>query len=735
MQKIARIVHASKDGSNCCESTLDSNSGITERSEFRVRRERFLRSWNCEQFWSAPRSQSTLDYFESQNNAQPRLPHDTRNTVVTSGNVFERLQGGRLALCSFRHPKLGMAPLSVPFRSEWAPLGGPGDRNFDAGARFRALFLVWASPFLLSPKPSKLEWAKIRWNTQWMDQKCMLFDTSCFKNLLLTWGKVHIDKMKIFSKFRSPSFLHSVFHHLRHGRWREWRKHRWIEIRFLGPLGPFWDWGGRNFGSGHVSQYSRFYHVLSASGAVGVCGECHGVKWGVKWRVFALCLWAVWCFCATRRNRLWRPSVKCWFFTCGRVKKRSKEDPAHVPTHHLLRWSVLRLRVVLDAAAAALDARRLQTFSDTSDRATWLKRNPGVDERCGTNALLFTAMDQQTRSTHDNSCDVGQNTRNKTHRPASAPRGRPMLRDAMSPSERSLRSQRFVVAPLHIQRGRDLLGAEASGRNALHVETLLCGSQHVVRRLENTCDLREMWLVVYGYVIKSVMCVSVQRVKTCCFVINLTPEGIFYQKEIEICCFHPNFDLTIFNDNTEEKWTPDAQNAGEKAARKGPPSALSENSKNLASSSHGLRPDIAGNTMVREKEMKREQQNSSIPAPRCQRGSGIHNHIGGTYSHGGVMDYTSSPTSEMNLGKFPNSMEFQSWKVNFKTESCSETADPRLTVRWIKEVEIAKSIDELVTSRSILERTDFSDCDTLDAMIASALKKLINTHVHFRKRK
>ena len=25
---------------------------------------------------------------------------------------------------------------------EWVPLGGPSDRNFDAGARFRSLFLV-----------------------------------------------------------------------------------------------------------------------------------------------------------------------------------------------------------------------------------------------------------------------------------------------------------------------------------------------------------------------------------------------------------------------------------------------------------------------------------------------------------------------------------------------------------------------------------------------------------------
>ena len=47
-----------------------------------------------------------------------------------------------------------------------------------------------------------------------------------------------------------------------------------------------------------------------------------------------------------------------------------------------------------------------------------------------------------------------------------------------------------------------------------------------------------------------------------------------------------------------------------------------------------------------------------------------------------------------------------------------------------KEVEIAKSIGEPVTSRSIVGRKDFTDYDMLDAMIASALKKLI-TNMHF----
>ena len=55
-------------------------------------------------------------------------------------------------------------------------------------------------------------------------------------------------------------------------------------------------------------------------------------------------------------------------------------------------------------------------------------------------------------------------------------------------------------------------------------------------------------------------------------------------------------------------------------------------------------------------------------------------------------------------------------------------------MHWIKEVEIAKSIDELVTSRSIVGRNDFSDYDMLDAITAYALKRLLDKHIHFGKR-
>ena len=76
-------------------------------------------------------------------------------------------------------------------------------------------------------------------------------------------------------------------------------------------------------------------------------------------------------------------------------------------------------------------------------------------------------------------------------------------------------------------------------------------------------------------------------------------------------------------------------------------------------------------------------------------------------------------------GKFVDSMEFQSWKINFKTEVCSKSADPHLTMHWIKVIEIAKSIDELMTSRSVVVGNDFP---------ASALNRLLDKHTHFRKR-
>ena len=47
---------------------------------------------------------------------------------------------------------------------------------------------------------------------------------------------------------------------------------------------------------------------------------------------------------------------------------------------------------------------------------------------------------------------------------------------------------------------------------------------------------------------------------------------------------------------------------------------------------------------------------------------------------------------------------FEAREVNFKTKICSKSADPHLTMHLIKEVETAKSIDELVTSPFDVEK-------------------------------
>ena len=62
-----------------------------------------------------------------------------------------------------------------------------------------------------------------------------------------------------------------------------------------------------------------------------------------------------------------------------------------------------------------------------------------------------------------------------------------------------------------------------------------------------------------------------------------------------------------------------------------------------------------------------------------------------------MMDYPRFPISEMHLGKSPDSKE---WKVNFKTEVCAKSAFPHLTMHWIKQVEIAKLVDDLAPAVS-----------------------------------
>ena len=84
--------------------------------------------------------------------------------------------------------------------------------------------------------------------------------------------------MRIFSKFRAPHFC-TVFSTIC-GTVVKKKMSQWARFQgFWDLLAHFEVEEARNFGSEYVSQNSRVLpRVVCLCGAVGVCGECHGVK-------------------------------------------------------------------------------------------------------------------------------------------------------------------------------------------------------------------------------------------------------------------------------------------------------------------------------------------------------------------------------------------------------------------------------------------------------------------------
>ena len=71
----------------------------------------------------------------------------------------------------------------------------------------------------------------------------------------------HRKNVFVFECCAFPSFFHGAALSL-----KRTKKTQGIEMRFFGtPLAHFDFEGGRNFGSGYVSQNSKFYHVMSVS--------------------------------------------------------------------------------------------------------------------------------------------------------------------------------------------------------------------------------------------------------------------------------------------------------------------------------------------------------------------------------------------------------------------------------------------------------------------------------------
>ena len=71
--------------------------------------------------------------------------------------------------------------------------------------------------------------------------------------------------------------------------------------------------------------------------------------------------------------------------------------------------------------------------------------------------------------------------------------------------------------------------------------------------------------------------------------------------------------------------------------------------------------------------------------------------------------------------------------MNFRVEVCAKAKNPTLALQWIKEIEAAKSLDDLVTLKSITGK-DFPDYEELDTTMAAALKRCNDKQTQFRKK-
>ena len=161
-------------------------------------------------------------------------------------------------------------------------------------------------------------------------------------------------------------------------------------------------------------------------------------------------------------------------------------------------------------------------------------------------------------------------------------------------------------------------------------------------------------------------------------------------------------------------------------ARDGPSSAFFENPKTLASSSCGLRQGNTGNifeTLRRSETRAAEFYNTNSTFYRILEETILKMVwwiIRDVQSRNGISEYSQTQWT------------FIAAKSTSRPK-CVQNA-PCLTIAmfWIKEVEIAKSVDDLMTSSQWIEGRDFSDFVLLDAKIASALERIISNQ-YFRR--
>ena len=136
--------------------------------------------------------------------------------------------------------------------------------------------------------------------------------------------------------------------------------------------------------------------------------------------------------------------------------------------------------------------------------------------------------------------------------------------------------------------------------------------------------------------------------------------------------------------------------------------------------------------MSTAEKSERPEQNQDL---RCQSEPSAKDSVlfsGGDYSKNCGADQRRLQISDLHFDKFPTPATFSCWKIRFKTEVCTCSQFPTEAMQWIKEVELADSVDELRFSLST-RGISMPNFEVLDARIASALNKIIHNS-HFKRR-
>ena len=133
--------------------------------------------------------------------------------------------------------------------------------------------------------------------------------------------------------------------------------------------------------------------------------------------------------------------------------------------------------------------------------------------------------------------------------------------------------------------------------------------------------------------------------------------------------------------------------------------------------------------------MEKSERRTQDQDLRCQSGPSAKDSVilsGGDSSNYYGADQQRLQISDLHFDKFPTPATFGCWKIRFKTEVCTCSQFPTEAMQWIKEVEMADSVDDLKSSCSVrgIQMTNF---EVLDARIASALNKIIHNS-HFKRR-